>query len=78
MVILRIKDNATEDKAKVSELTFHLHLDGGNLYLYANDSIDNSEWEILSITSEGKYLLSTGLPNNIGLQTTKNGCIKRE
>ena len=79
MVKLKIRNDDVEDEVKIPELTFYLHLeDSGDLCLRANDNIDNSQWEILSITPEGKYILSTDISSTIGLQVTNNGCIRRE
>ena len=79
MVKLKIRNDDVEDGVKIPELTFYLHLeDSGGLCLSANDNIDNLQWEILSITPEGKYILNTDISSTIGLQVTNNGCIRRE
>lgn len=79
MVKLKIKNDGSKDN-DVPELEFYLKVDdSGDLILYADETKDGTvTWEILCITPRGKYILSSNIPDNIGLQVTKDGCIKKE
>ncbi len=78
MIKIKIRNNDENKDEKIPELEFYLEEDGGDLVLKVYDKKNASNWEILCILPSGKYMLTSCLPSDIGLQVTKNGTLRKE